>query len=253
MSSESAAKQRLCTVWLVGDSTMSVKRLAKYPETGWGMPFAHFFAPEVRIENRAVNGPSTKRFLVEGRWAEVVSQLNPEDWVLVQFGHNDESMTRPTATTTVEFAGNLCRLVGEAMEQGAQPVLLTPVARRRFTSEGDVVDTHRYSSIVRRVASDIGVPLLDIDGRSRSMLAALGPDSSRLLFLHLAPGEHPNYPAGVADDTHLNELGARMVAQLVLAALQEESLALSQHVVGADQEASLVRVPGPVGRVPQEG
>lgn len=206
-------------VWLAGDSLTSQKRREKRPETGWGMPFADMFGAEVTIENRAVNGHSTQRFIDEGRWDDLMSELAEGDWVLLQFGHNDESQKRYTYTTPGRFAANLQRFVTEIRGRDAEPVLLTPVTRRRFVDDGTVPLTHPYSPVVCDVAEATATPVLDIDTASRRLLESLGPDRSTLIYLHLRAGEHPNYPAGVSDDTHLNELGARLVAQSVLAAL----------------------------------
>src|SRR5215472_14745150 len=94
-------------VWLIGDSTMADKEIKAYPETGWGMPFAHFFDSTVVVDNRARNGRSTKSFLAEGRWDAVKSELKGGDYVLIQFGHNDEVPTKATYTPEDQFEANL--------------------------------------------------------------------------------------------------------------------------------------------------
>jgi len=209
------------TIYLIGDSTLSVKAIADYPETGWGMPFAHFFDETVRIDNRAMNGRSTASFLTENRWQPVIDSLRPGDYVLIQFGHNDEVKTKKTYTTESEFQTNLLRYVNETRARKAHPVLITPVARRKFNAAGELADTHVvYAELVRTVAREQAVPLIDLDRQSQALLRQLGPDASKLVFNHLAPGEHPNYPSGRADDTHFNELGARRMAELVLASLR---------------------------------
>lgn len=209
------------TIYLIGDSTMAVKAVADYPETGWGMPFAQFFDETVRVDNRAMNGRSTGSFLAEKRWQPVVDSLRPGDYVLIQFGHNDEVKTKKTFTTEAEFRANLLRYVNETRVRKAYPVLITPVARRKFNAMGELEDTHAvYAELVRAVANDQAVPLIDLDRQSQALLRQLGPDASKLLFNHLAPGEHPNYPGGRTDDTHFNELGARRMAELVLASLR---------------------------------
>ena len=126
----------------------------------------------------------------------------------------------------------MIRYVNETRAKRAIAVLITPVARRRFDSTGHVVGTHEvYSEIVRSVATQLNVPLIDLDKKSQALLQQFGPETSRLLYNHLQPGEHPNYPKGNADDTHFNELGARKMAELVLEGIREQKLELTQHVI----------------------
>lgn len=220
------------TVYLIGDSTMSIKEVKYYPETGWGMPFATFFDETVTVDNRAQNGRSTKSFLAENRWQPVAKALKPGDYVFIQFGHNDEVPTKKTYTTEAEFKANLVRYVAETRAQKALPVLITPVARRKFDAAGQVEGTHNvYSDIVRVTAREQQVPLIDLDRESQALLQQLGVENSRLLFNQLAPGEHPNYPDGKEDNTHFNELGARKMAQIVLADIRTLKLDLATRIV----------------------
>jgi lysophospholipase L1-like esterase len=219
-------------LWLIGDSTMANKEVKAYPETGWGMPFKYFFDSTVEVDNRAKNGRSTKSFIEEGLWQPVVDNLSEGDYVFIQFGHNDEVPTKKTYTTEEQFKRNLIRYVNETRAKRAIAVLITPVARRRFDSTGHVVGTHEvYSEIVRSVATQLNVPLIDLDKKSQALLQQFGPETSKLLYNHLQPGEHPNYPKGNADDTHFNELGARKMAELVLEGIREQKLELTQHVI----------------------
>ena len=208
-------------VWLIGDSTMSVKDPKAYPETGWGMPFVNFWDSTVEVDNRAMNGRSTRTFMEEKRWDPVVNAMQEGDYVFIQFGHNDEVPTKASATKPEEFKANLERYIRETRNKKASPVLFTPVARRKFDSTGKITATHdQYAAIVRTVAKEKQLPLIDMDIKSQQLLQQLGPEQSKLLFLWLAPGENPNYPAGKQDDTHFNELGARMMAQLVLSEMK---------------------------------
>lgn len=220
------------TVYLIGDSTMSEKEVRAYPETGWGTPFAHFFDSTVTVENHARNGRSTRTFLEEGRWQPIIERLKEGDYVFIQFGHNDEVPTKEQYTPEDEYVANLERFVRETRAAGAHPVLLTPVARRRFDEVGNVVGTHEaYSALVREVAEAHDVPLIDMDRRSQALLQELGIEKSRFLYNHLAPGQHPNYPEGITDDTHFNELGARRMAELALGGLRDLQLDLTGRVV----------------------
>jgi lysophospholipase L1-like esterase len=220
------------TIWLCGDSTMSIKEKKAYPETGWGMPFIYFWDSIVNIENLAKNGRSTSSFRNEGLWKKVVDDAGEGDYVFIQFGHNDEVPTKKTYTTEVEFKNNLKQYVVEARSKKATPILLTPMARRKFDANGKVEGTHEvYSQIVRDVAKEEKVILFDMDKKTQQLYQQLGVENSKLLFLQLKPGEHPNYPEGKEDNTHFNELGARLVAQLVLAEIKNQIPELADRIV----------------------
>ena len=159
------------TVYLIGDSTMSVKEVKAYPETGWGMPFVHFFDQTVTVDNRAQNGRSTKSFVAENRWQPVATALKEGDYVFIQFGHNDEVPTKKTYTPEADYKNFLIRFVTETRAKKAVPVLVTPVARRKFDAAGKVEGTHNvYSEIVRTTAREQQVALIDLDRESQALL-----------------------------------------------------------------------------------
>lgn len=239
------------TIWLIGDSTMADKEIKAYPETGWGMPFEHFFDSTVVVDNRARNGRSTKSFIAEGHWAAVKIGMKAGDYVFIQFGHNDEVPTKTTYTPVDQFEANLLLFIRETREKDAIPVLITPVARRKFDSAGTVEETHAvYSAIVRKVAAAQHARLIDLDAESQVLLQQMGADNSKLLFDYLAPGENPHYPDGRMDDTHFNELGARRMAEIVLADIRSLNLGLAAHIfspaVPAKGQPAAARIdPGP--------
>ena len=220
------------TIYMIGDSTMSIKEKSAYPETGWGMPFAIFWDQTVTADNRARNGRSTKTFINEGLWKPVVAGMKKGDYLFIQFGHNDEINTKTSYATPDEFRNNLTIFVTEARKKEVNPVLITPVTRRNFDAAGKVVDTHViYAQIVRDVAAKNNVPLIDLDSLSMQLLQKLGPDQSSLLFNHLLPGENPNYPEGKEDNTHFSELGARKMAELVLARIRVIQPELAARII----------------------
>jgi len=220
-------------VWLIGDSTMSVKEVNAYPETGWGMPFEYFFDSTVEVDNRAKNGRSTKSFTDEGLWKPVAENLNEGDYIFIQFGHNDEGKEKVGRYTTPdEYKSNLRKYVKESRSKKAIPVLITPVARRTFDSTGKIKESHPvYADAVREVAKQLNVPLIDLDQKSMALYQQMGPETSKNLFNHLQPGEHPNYPEGKQDNTHFSELGARKIAEIVLAEIRNLHLALADRIV----------------------
>jgi len=212
-------------IYLIGDSTVSEKPAAAFPENGWGMPFSKFFdTATTTVVNRAQNGRSTKTFMADNLWKPIVAGLKKGDIVLIQFGHNDEVKTKAQATTEKEFQKNLHQYIAETKAKQAVPVLITPPARRSFDQSGNLEDTHKvYSELVRQVAAEDHVVLVDLDTQSQAVLKSFGPENSKWLFNHLRPGEHPNFPEGKVDNTHFSELGARQMAEIVYKGLKEQN------------------------------
>jgi len=222
----------LTQVFLAGDSTMSIKEVKNYPETGWGVPFGYFFSDTITVDNRARNGRSTRTFKSEGRWDEIVTALKPGDYVFIQFGHNDQSEHKKDRYTPPQaYKDNLTSFVADVRAKQAEPILLTPITRRYFNEAGVIAPTHGvYPDLVRQVAAAEKVTLLDMESITREYFQALGDSQSALRFLHIAADLHPNYPHGVSDDTHLNQLGAREVAQLVLSELKRQNHPLASRL-----------------------
>jgi len=221
------------TVFLAGDSTMAAKLPEKRPETGWGeMLGAHFKDGKVKIDNRAMNGRSTKTFIGEGRWQAIVDGLRKGDYVFIQFGHNDASKDKGERYTPPEdYRKNLVRFIADVRSKDAFPVLLTPVMRRRFDKDGKFYDTHgEYPGIVRSAAKEQKVPLLDMHAMSEVVIVKHGVEGSRKMFLQLKPGENPNYPNGIDDNTHFSPLGAEEMAKLAVAGIRDEKLGLRKYL-----------------------
>ena len=219
-------------IFLAGDSTLSIKEAKAYPETGWGMPFVHFWDSTVSIVNRAKNGRSTKTFISEGLWKSIYDEMKGGDYVIIQFGHNDEAVEKKERYSTPDtFKMNLNKFIRETREKKAIPVLLTPVSRRKF-KEGKAIDTHEtYSGLTKEVARETGVLFIDLDEKSKNLYQQFGEENSKLLFLQLKEGEHPNYPEGKVDNTHFTELGARLIAQLVLCEIRKTIPDLAERIV----------------------
>jgi lysophospholipase L1-like esterase len=229
----SAAANDPITVYLAGDSTMAAKLESKRPETGWGEALQNYFDDDVvRISNHARNGRSTRTFIEEGLWQLIVDSLTSGDYVFIQFGHNDQSKDKVDRYTPPEdYRRNLIRFINEVRAKQAHAVLLTPVRRRRFDSNAKLYDTHgEYPDIVRAVATQESVPLIDMHGSSAELLTLFGAEASRQLFLQLKPGEHANYPAGVEDNTHFSPLGAKLMAHLVVDGIRELRLPLGEKL-----------------------
>ena len=244
------------TIYIIGDSTAADKpKYATSPERGWGMMLRGCFSEDVEISNHAVNGRSSKSFIDEGRWRKVLEQLRPGDYVLIQFGHNDEKPqperhTEPGST----FDANLRRFVTETKAKGAHPVLLNAVVRRNFhkaskqndddeklrdskfsgediVNSDTLIDTHgAYLVSPRKVAKEEGVPFIDANTITKQIEEKLGPEGSRELHMWYKPGEIPTMPEGRQDNTHYNIYGARVVANAMADAIGKAVPALQPYV-----------------------
>jgi lysophospholipase L1-like esterase len=219
-------------IFIAGDSTASIKEKKAWPETGWGMPFACAWDSTVVVVNKAKNGRSTQSFMDEGLWKQITDSMQEGDYVFIQFGHNDEVTTKKTYTTPAQFKSNLIKYIDEAKSKKGIPVLLSPVARRKFDSTGMIQETHKeYSALVREVAREQKVIFLDIDSNSMNLYQEAGVDSSKSFFLHLKPGEHPNYPEGKEDNTHFSELGAQWISGIVLSQIRDHIPELAKRIL----------------------
>jgi lysophospholipase L1-like esterase len=224
-------------LYLIGDSTMCTYESSRAPLTGWGMPFAHFFDSTLIIDNRAKGGRSTRTFISEHRWQTIVDSLHEGDYVLIQFGHNDEAKEekyKERYTPVLDYKTNLVKFINETRVKNASPVLITPVTRMLFDKEGKQQETHiEYTAAVYEVGKQYQVPVIDLDKKSRELVQQLGPGGAKLLFNQLELGEHPNYPHGIKDNTHFNEYGARRMAELVLEGLREQHIDVTERVLNA--------------------
>ena len=212
---------------------MAEKLPEKRPETGWGECLQSFFdEKQVVVRNYAKNGRSTRTFISEGLWAALLGQIKAGDYVLIQFGHNDESKEKVDRYTPPDdFRKNLVRFIEDVRARKAFPVLLTPLMRRRFDADGRLQDTHgEYPDIVRSVAAEYKTPLIDMHRKSQVLLERYGAEPSRALFLQLKAQENPNYPNGIEDNTHFSPAGAQMMTTLVVEGIREAKLSLSSFL-----------------------
>lgn len=206
------------TVFMIGNSTMADKPYKNgNPEKGWGQVFPLYFKEGVKIENHAVNGRSTKSFLVEGRWAVVLERIKEGDYVIIEFGHNDSKKedAKRFADANTDYKINLTKFVNETRSKGGIPILATPIVRRRFDKQGKFYDVHGdYPKVVREVSAELNVLLLDLHKKTEQMLIQFGEERSKLLFLLIEPYEYKSLPEGKTDNTHLSAYGAFKVCDL---------------------------------------
>lgn len=257
-----STQQKVTTIFIIGDSTAAKKDLSTgSPERGWGMALQCFFDDTfIRVDNHAVNGRSSKSFIDEGRWQKVLDKIQPGDYVIIQFGHNDEKPkpdrhTDPGST----FDYNLAKFVRETREKGGIPVLMNAVVRRNFAKkavkndddealrnttfkdapqqmEGDsLIDTHGlYRVAPHDVAVRMNCHFVDANKITHDLEQSLGVEGSKKLHMWYKPGEHPALPAGRQDNTHYNIYGAHEVAQRLANALCNEIPLLRKYRTNDD-------------------
>ncbi|MDE6190031.1 MAG: rhamnogalacturonan acetylesterase [Muribaculum sp.] len=246
------------TVFMIGDSTMANKPLKdENQERGWGQMLPMMLQGKIKVDNHAVNGRSSRSFINEGRWDKVIEKIRPGDYLVIEFGHNDEKPgekrhTDPGST----FDDNLRMFAQKALEKGATPILMNSIVRRNFPAnvtekaedrddnppsatgptknkvEGDIlVDTHgAYLISPRNVAEELGVPFVDLNALTHNLVQSLGREKSKELFMWIPANTYKFCPDGKIDNTHLNIYGGKVVAAIAAKAMVETVPALKPYV-----------------------
>jgi beta-xylosidase/lysophospholipase L1-like esterase len=233
-----SSSRRPVHIFMAGDSTMADKVYYKnvtdgatgdlmpvpFMERGWGMYVQELFGSNATVKNIARNGRSSRTFIQGGLWKQILDKLQKGDYVIIQFGHNDDVPTKKSATTPDEFRRYITQYVDEARAKGATPILCTPVQRRNFVN-GKLEDTHGvYPDVIRSVAKEKQVAMIDLQKSTSDWLSAEGEPATRQYFHKYAEGINPLYPKGLDDNTHFVEKGARKVAEMFAEGLKEQKI-----------------------------
>ncbi len=209
-------------VLLAGDSTVTDQAGGDY--ASWGQMLPRFL-DGVSVANHARSGETMKSFLTAFRWDRLLQDTRPGDVVLIQFGHNDEKKQWPRTYAAADgaYPAYLAAFVADVRQHGAQPVLVTPVARRTFGKDGKIENSHAgYDDAVRDVAKRLDVPLIDLTQQTAVFYETLGVDRASAAFAN-----------GGKEKTHHNAYGAYEIACFVardLAAMPELKLATVQDM-----------------------
>ncbi len=239
------AKGEKPTIFVASDSTVQTYDQYYYPQTGWGQVLSSYFGDLVEerecdtcgysqsqtyettnviVENRSIGGRSSKSFIDEGKFDDILEDIKPGDYLLVQWGHNDATYSRPNRYVSSEdFEKWIMKYVDGAYERGATPVLVTPVARYSYTTKPDgsldsfASNFEAYRQVMLRLSKEHNIPLVDLTQRSIDVCNSFGIEGSKMLFLKLAAGEVSTgaYAGGVDDSTHLQYYGALKFAGCV--------------------------------------
>lgn len=216
-------------IWVVGDSTAAVYEPSVIdPRVGWAQEFQPNFATEcATVQDKAISGRSSKSFYDEGAWTPIVAAIKPGDYVLIQFGHNDEKTSDPTKFTdpATTFPEYLTKYITESEAKGAVPILLTPISRENWNGN-TITDSHgEYDDAIRTLASTQNVPLVDATTLTATYLEKVGKTEAATL-----------YNTSYLDTTHLVAKGAKIVAQIVAADMYRQKLPIASLLAAVPTE-----------------
>ncbi|MGB7158375.1 MAG: rhamnogalacturonan acetylesterase [Tepidisphaeraceae bacterium] len=211
LAPSASAKVRIT---LAGDSTVTEK-------AGWGAGFATLLADDVELINLSRGGRSSRTFRDDRCWDKVLA--TKADYVLIQFGHNDESGTSRSTDRETEFPKYMRQYVDEARAAGMKPILVTPLVRRQFKEDGKIHSSLlRHAEIVREIAKEMNVPLVELHDRSLAVCNALGKNTCTALLSVTKPGGF--------DGTHLTPVGSMLMGAIVADELKRAVPNLAAHV-----------------------
>lgn len=211
------------TVFLAGDSTVQTYSEAYAPQAGWGQFIAQYFNEQLRFDNRAIGGRSSRSFVEEGRLETILNELKPMDYLLVQMGHNDATIIRPERYTEpfTRYKQFLRKYVEGARRCRAIPVLITPVARLHYKDGEFINDFIDYCEAMKQVAAEEDVAIIDLMEHSLAYYTAIGLEETKELFM---------VSVNETDHTHFTLKGANAIAKLLAQAIAQSDLDLAGYV-----------------------
>lgn len=202
---------------------MKYNNIYSYPQFGWGQVLHLFAKNNCLIEDHAENGRSTKSFIEEKRFDVILSRLKPGDFVLCQFGHNDEKINDPTRYTEPygTYQENLRYFAKETEARGAHIVFATPITRHKFEN-GRCINSHKeYPQAMLDFAKENGYTCIDLNRLTMELYTRLGEEESKKFHMIFKAGVYSSYPEGKDDHSHLVMEGALMVAETFVRALEK--------------------------------
>ena len=225
------------TIFIIGDSTAANKNMTTHKvKRGWGQMFQMYFdQSEVEIKNKAKFSQTSRSFINEGHWEKVKMKLKKGDYVLIQFGANENKRfgdykNRYTLVGST-FDQYLTIYAREIKLLGAIPVFMSPIARNVWNRNGNLVNTHgRYRDVPKKIASETNSLFIDANKITEDLEKYYGVEGSKKLHMIYKPGEEPSLPNGIRDYTHYNIFGAVLVARLFAIALGEVAPELKPYL-----------------------
>lgn len=212
------------TVFLCGNSTVVDQDYE--PWASWGQMITRWFGPEVCFANFAESGETASTFIAAGRLEKALSMMHAGDYLIAEFGHNDQKQRMPGAGPYYNFATALKTFVDETRARGATPIFATPTQRRAF-KDGQLQETHgEYPEAMRWVAEREQVSVIELHEMTRTLFETLGEEGSKRALVHYPAGTYPGQTQDFKDNTHFNPYGAYQVAKCVIEGMKQLQLPL---------------------------
>ena len=218
------------TVFLCGNSTVVDQN--NDPWASWGQMITRWFDDQVAISNHAESGLTARTFLGSNRLDKILSMMKPGDYVVCEFGHNDEKEHRAGDGPWYHYVYNLKIFIDKVREAGGHIVFCTPTQRRAWETDNKTIKaTHgEFPAAMLSVALRENVPVIDLNGTTKTFFETLGYEDSKRALVHYPANTYPNQDKPLADNTHFNPYGAYEVAKLVVMGMKQLGLQLVEHL-----------------------
>ena len=203
-------------IYMIGDSTMKFNNYFSYPQTGWGQVLNLFVKEDILVFDHAENGRSTKSFISEGRFDKVLSLLQKGDYVICQFGHNDEKEYDPNRYTKPfgEYQKNLLYFAKEVEKKGGHIIYATSITRHEFKDNKCVNSHGDYPKAMLEFAKNNNYTCIDLNKLTMELYTKLGEERTKKFHMIFGPNEYSNYIEGKDDHSHLRYDGAVVIAEI---------------------------------------
>jgi len=219
----------LTVVYLAGDSTVTDQDIE--PWASWGQFITNYFDQNVVIANYAVSGSALSSFKATNRLKKIMSVIKPGDYLIVEFGHNDEKLKGEENGPWKSYSDLLTEYVQLAKAKGAFPILVTPTQRRFFNPDGSLKATHGdFPDAMRAVAKKTNVPLIDITLLTTQLYEKWGDEPSRKAFVQYPANTFPGQEKALDDNTHFNSFGANEIALCVTKGIRDLDIPLKKYL-----------------------
>lgn len=219
------------TVFLCGNSTVVDQETEPY--ASWGQMIPRWFTDKVAISNHAESGLTARSFITGHRLDKVLAMLKKGDYVICEFGHNDQKEHLPGDGAWYHFQYQLKIFIDQVRKAGGNIVFITPTQRRSFdeASHTKIQETHGdYPDAMRDVAKREEVPVIELHDMTRAFFETLGYEDSKKSLVHYPANTFPGQEKTLEDNTHFNPYGAYEVAKMVVMGMKQLKLPIVQYL-----------------------